>query len=102
MPNRCWMTPRGRKIKPRSYKRVLSADQPSDLIPHIIREHYDHADHSKNSHLGGGIHEAVTNVLSTAAQSVGGSNVSGWITPELEQTQLDDTQTDMAEFVLAT
>ena len=94
--------PRGKKIKPSSYQRILSTKEPHRLIPHIVREHYNHSDRSKNSHLGGGLHEAVTNVLSSAAQSVGGERVSDWVSPEIEHKKLDDEQKDMAELVLGT
>ena len=55
------------KIKPESYDKIINTKS-HDLVKHVISEHFDHWDHSKNAHVGGGIHEGVLNVLETVAQ----------------------------------
>ena len=42
--------PRGVKIKPRSYTKLLSVREAHHLIPHIMREHYEHSNHKINAH----------------------------------------------------
>ena len=91
----------GAKIKPSSYRR-LETETPSSLIKHIVKEHQQHADHDSNVHLGGGIHEAISNVLTTAALTVGGKTAARWVGPEFTQKELNDHQKDMAELVQGT
>lgn len=94
--------PRGTKIKPSSYKRIYETKTPHKLIPHVIREHRDHANHHRDFHIGGGIHEGVSNVLTTLSQSIGGEAASKWVEPVFQQKTLDDEQVDMAELLSGT
>ena len=89
------------KIKPESYEKIISTKS-HDLVRHVISEHIDHFDHSKNAHVGGGIHEGVLNVMETVAQTVGGEKVSKWINPEVPKKELSEDQKEMARMVKGT
>ena len=95
-------SPSGSKIKPSSYRKILAVKKPHHLIPHIIKEHQDHANHHKEAHLGGGIHEGISNALTTISQTVGGEKASSWVGPVFQQRVLDDKEKDMAELLSLT
>ena len=71
-----------KKIKPSSYKHIVKTEFPKSLNLHLISEETNHNDHSSESHLGGGLKQAVSALFSTGwdqLKSTGPGEALGWL-----------------------
>ena len=90
-----------RKIKPSSLN-LIRSEKPFHLITPVLDEHRDHLDPTKETHVGGGIKEAIGTTLQVAGGMVGGKRVNEWVSGETPHRKLSRQQVMLARLLDAT
>jgi hypothetical protein len=89
------------KIKPSSWRKIASKSAFHN-IRHLTAEYSGHYDTASETHLGGGLHEALKSALQIVGGWIGGKKLNSWFAGEKEVKPIKLNEKTMAKLVQAT
>ena len=88
-----------KKVRPSSFEKYASAKNQADLAQQILQERQEHADHSSETHMGGGLgdaHNAVAEWAYDVALDEGVPAVTNWAIDQLDP-ETSEEQRELAQ-----